>query len=232
MIFANVKVSRGAGLVAPLDAQPSAVRAASPMDPVLAAVVIALIGFGIVMVYSSSTVEAAVRHHNTQYFVARQIAYAAVGFLLLYGASRLDYHRLYPLTYPMLAVVGLLLVLCLVGFGHSGRGAARWLSVGPIHIQPAEMAKLTLVLWLAYSLAKKAERVKTFAVGFLPHLLVAGAYILLCLKQPDFGSAVVLLPTHVHPAFCRGGQTWIPARRVYLGSSTGGGCDPFSRISV
>ena len=55
------------------------------------------------------------------------------------------------------------------------------------------MAKLALVIWLAYSLAKKAERVKTFTVGFLPHLIVAGVFMLLCLKQPDFGSAVVLL---------------------------------------
>ena len=62
-----------------------------------------------------------------------------------------------------------------------------------MHVQPAEMAKVALVIWLAYSLAKKAERVKTFTVGFLPHLIVAGVFMLLCLKQPDFGSAVVLL---------------------------------------
>jgi hypothetical protein len=55
------------------------------------------------------------------------------------------------------------------------------------------MAKVALVIWLAYSLAKKAERVKTFTVGFLPHLIVAGFFMLLCMKQPDFGSAVVLL---------------------------------------
>jgi cell division protein FtsW len=55
------------------------------------------------------------------------------------------------------------------------------------------MAKLAVVAWLAYSLAKKADRVKTFTVGFLPHLIVAGVFMLLCLKQPDFGSAVVLL---------------------------------------
>ena len=52
---------------------------------------------------------------------------------------------------------------------------------------------MALVIWLAYSLAKKAERVKTFTVGFLPHLIVAGFFMLLCMKQPDFGSAVVLL---------------------------------------
>ena len=69
----------------------------------------------------------------------------------------------------MLAIVGVLLARCASsGFGHSGGGAARWLSLGPVHVQPAEMAKLALVIWLAYSLAKKAERVKTFTVGLPP----------------------------------------------------------------
>jgi cell division protein FtsW len=151
------------------------------------------VGFGIVMVYSASAVEATVQYHDPQFFLKRQVAYGVAGLLVMWAASRFDYHRLYKLTYPVLAVVGVLLLLCVIGFGHSGGGAARWLSIGPVHVQPAEMAKVALVIWLAYSLAKKAEKVKTFTVGFLPHLIVAGVFMLLCLKQPDFGSAVVLL---------------------------------------
>ncbi len=180
-------------LAAPLDARPNAVKAAAPVDPMLAAVVIALIGFGVVMVYSASAVQATVQNHDPQYYLKRQAAYAIVSLIALYVLSRIDYHRLYKLTYPVLVGVGLLLTACVVGFGHSGGGATRWLSVGPVHIQPAEMAKLALVSWLAYSLAKKAEKVKSFSVGFLPHLLVAGLFMFLCMKQPDFGSAIVLL---------------------------------------
>jgi cell division protein FtsW len=189
----NVRKPLGVRLVAPLDAKEDAGRTAAPMDPVLAAIVVALIGFGVIMVYSASAVQGTVQHHNPQFFLQRQAAYAAGGLVLLFATSRIDYHRIYKLTYPMLAVVGLLLLACVVGFGHSGGGAARWLALGPIHVQPAEMAKLAVVAWLAYSLAKKAERVKTFTVGFLPHLIVAGVFMLLCMKQPDFGSAVVLL---------------------------------------
>jgi cell division protein FtsW len=177
----------------PLDARPLPRQLLGPVDPVLAAVVIALIGFGVVMVYSASAVQATVQMHDPQFFLKRQVAYALAALGTMYLVSRFDYHRLYKLTYPVLAVVGILMVACVVGFGHSGGGAARWLAIGPIHIQPAEMAKLALVLWLAYSLAKKAEKVRTFTVGFLPHLLVAGVYMFLCLRQPDFGSAVVLL---------------------------------------
>ncbi len=180
-------------LTAPLDAKPNLSLARLPVDHVLAAVVIALIGLGIVMVYSASAVQATVQHKDPQFFLKRQGAYAIGALLVVFAISRIDYHRIYKLTYPVLALVGGLLVACVIGFGHSGGGATRWLALGPIHVQPAEMAKLALVAWLAYSLAKKAERVKTFTVGFLPHLLVAGVFMLLCMKQPDFGSAVVLL---------------------------------------
>jgi cell division protein FtsW len=163
------------------------------MDPMLAATVVGLIGFGVVMVYSASAASAATEQRDPQFFLKRQGAYALASLVTLFAVSRVDYHRLYKLTYPVLAGVAGLLVACVVGFGHSGGGATRWLSIGPIHVQPAEMAKLALVVWLAYSLAKKADRVKTFTVGFLPHLLMAGVFMLLCLKQPDFGSAVVLL---------------------------------------
>jgi cell division protein FtsW len=183
----------GVQLAAPLDAKPNASASAGPMDPVLGALLVALIGFGVIMVYSASTVAGTVQHHDPQFFLVRQTSYALAALALLFATSRLDYHRLYKLTYPVLAGVALLLLACVVGFGHTGGGAARWLSVGPVHVQPAEMAKLAVVGWLAYSLAKKAERVKTFTVGFLPHLIVAGVFMLLCLKQPDFGSAVVLL---------------------------------------
>jgi cell division protein FtsW len=193
MSLKNVRRTVGLQLAAPLDATPSAGHASGPVDSVLAAVVVALTGFGVVMVYSASSVPATVQYHDPQFYLKRQAAYAALALAVTWAASLIDYHRLYKATYPVLATVGVMLVLCVVGFGHSGGGAARWLALGPVHIQPAEMAKVALIIWLAYSLAKKAERVKTFTVGFLPHLIVAGILMLLCLKQPDFGSAVVLL---------------------------------------
>ncbi len=180
-------------LVVPLDAKPVENASKKPVDIVLAALVVALIGFGVVMVYSASAVQATLHYHDPQFFLKRQAVYGALGLGLFFTVGLLDYHRLYKLTYPVLGGVGVLLLLCVVGFGHSGGGATRWLSIGPVHVQPAEMAKLALVTWLAYSLAKKADKVKTFTVGFLPHLIVAGIFMLLCMKQPDFGSAVVLL---------------------------------------
>lgn len=163
-----------------------------PVDSVLAALVIALIGFGVVMVYSASAIEATVRHHDAQFFLKRQAAYALGAIFVMWLTSRIDYRKLKPLTYPILGAVTIMLVLVVAGFGHRAGNAFRWIAIGPVHIQPAETAKLGIVIWLAYSLSKKADKIKSFSVGFLPHLIVVGVLAVLCLRQPDFGSAVVL----------------------------------------
>lgn len=184
-----------AGGEAGAPALPSLLRSSpsGPVDSVLAALVIALIGFGVVMVYSASAIEATVRHRDAQFFLKRQAIFASAAVVGMWLTSRLDYKRLKALTYPILAGVTGMLVLVVVGFGHRAGNAFRWIAIGPIHVQPAETAKLGIVIWLAYSLSKKAEKIRDFSVGFVPHLLVVGVLALLCLKQPDFGSAVVLI---------------------------------------
>jgi cell division protein FtsW len=163
------------------------------MDPVLFAVIVFLMGFGVVMVESAGVIEATSDFGDPHHFLKRQGAFSLVALGLLWAVSRFNYHKLRLLTYLGLGFVVLLMLLSVLGFGHSGGGAARWLKLGPIHVQPSEMAKVMLVLWLAYSLDKKGEQVKTFSIGLVPHFLVLGLLTLICLKQPDFGSAAVLL---------------------------------------
>lgn len=167
-------------------------KAIGPSDPLLLGIVLALIAFGVVMVFSASSVFASQRYHDGHFFLVRQGIYAGAAIPLMLIVSRIDYHRLRVLTYPILGVTVLLLIYVALGFGHSAGGAARWISVGPVHVQPAEMAKVAMILWLAYSLSKKQEAIRTFKVGILPHLLVMGFLALLCLRQPDFGSAAMI----------------------------------------
>jgi cell division protein FtsW len=162
------------------------------VDRVLAATIIGLIGFGSVMVYSASTIEATVRFKDPEFYLKRQLIFAGLALVVMWGVSKIDYHRLRSMTYPILGSVTLLLAATVIGLGQRRGGAARWITVGPILVQPAEMVKLALVLWLSYSLAKKADGIKSFKIGLIPHLLMSGFFIVLCLKQPDFGSAVVL----------------------------------------
>lgn len=177
------------------------------IDVALLAVTLLLVAFGVVMVYSASAVFAARSHGSAQYYLIRQASFALVGLAGMAAFARIDYRLLRKLTYPMLAGTVFLLVLVIAGFGRSGGGAARWLRLGPFALQPAELAKVTLVLWLAHSLSKKQDKIKTFTVGFLPHLLMVGFLMALCLKQPDFGSSVVLLLLTFTLLFVAGAKT-------------------------
>jgi cell division protein FtsW len=163
-----------------------------PADAVLTGAVVALVCFGVVMVYSASAVLAYSRFDDGQHYLVRQAVYAIVGLTAMVALARFDYHRLRPLTYPVLFASLALLCVTAFGFGKSAGGASRWIELGPIHIQPAEIAKVTMIFWLAYSLSKKSERIRSFSVGFLPHVLAAGVVMVLCLKQPDFGSAIMV----------------------------------------
>src|SRR5579859_3375231 len=101
-----------------------------PVDPILAAIVVALVAFGVVMVYSASAIEGTIYHKDAQFFLKRQVAYAVVGLGLAWIVSRIDYHRFRKLTYPILFVVVGLMLACVLGFGHKGGGATRWLAFG------------------------------------------------------------------------------------------------------
>ncbi len=93
-------------LALPLDAKPLESVRGKPVDVVLAAIVVALIGFGVVMVYSASAVQATLHYHDPQFFLKRQAAYAVVALVLFFVVALVDYHRLYKLTYPVLGGVG------------------------------------------------------------------------------------------------------------------------------
>ncbi|RLB50963.1 MAG: putative lipid II flippase FtsW [Deltaproteobacteria bacterium] len=163
-----------------------------PVDVTLAATLVGLIAFGVVMVYSASAVYANNMFGDGHHFVVRQTIFAAAAFVVLVVSARLNIGLLRRSTYPLLLMSIVLMVAVALGFGRSAGGATRWLTVGPVNVQPAELAKLAMIMWLAHSLAKKSNQMRTFSIGFLPHVLVAGLLMLLCLAQPDFGSAVMI----------------------------------------
>jgi cell division protein FtsW len=177
--------------VGPGDTPASASAERYPVDPVLFSAMVALIAIGIVMAYSASAVYAAQKYHDAAYFLERDLVYAVLGAGALWVGARTDFLFWRRFAYPMV-IVALLLLGGVLLAGARINGALRWFRLGPLSFQPAEPAKFALVVWLSYSLAKKAEKVKIFAVGFLPHLVVAGIMAALLLRQPDFGTAVIL----------------------------------------
>ncbi len=154
-------------------------------------VALALVAFGIVMVYSASSARALVAEGDPAFFVKRQAIFAGLGLLLLVVFSRLDFRIWRHLSVPLLASSFVVLVAVLV-MGTSVNGARRWISFGLIEFQPSELAKLALALWVAVVLTKRGapQTVKEF---LKPIGLVVGTAGLLILLEPDLGTVVAIV---------------------------------------
>jgi cell division protein FtsW len=155
--------------------------------------VLFLVGIGIVMVYSASSALALKKFGSSTFFLRRQGIFALLGLVALVVGRHIPYRWWRPMSYPVLGLaLGLLVAVLATPLGHTAGGAARWLKVGGITLQPAEVARFAMVLYLAYSLSKKQERIHELGVGFLPHVVVLAIVALPILLQPDFGSVVII----------------------------------------
>ena len=155
--------------------------------------VLFLVGIGIVMVYSASSAVALKKFGSDSLFLKKQAIFALAGIVALVICRHFPYRWYRPLTYPLIGAALLLLAAVMfTGFGYSAGGSARWLRFGPLSFQPSEFARFAMVVFLAYSLEKKTEKLKQFSIGFLPHVLVFALFAVIIFKQPDFGSVLIL----------------------------------------
>lgn len=162
-------------------------------DSTVLLLAVALTCLGVVMVYSSSSIMAAKRYADGFHFLKRQGGYAVAGFLLMAAAMHVDYRKLRRLAIPsLLLCIALLIAVLLPGLGSHAGGAARWIRLGGVSLQPSEVAKLGLILYMAHSLTKKQEIIKSFKLGFIPYMVVLAVLLALLLLQPDLGSALTL----------------------------------------
>jgi cell division protein FtsW len=162
-------------------------------ERLLTGVVLALVSFGLVMVYSSSSATALLNDGDPLGMVTRQAAYAVVGLGAYAVFSRMSPEGMRRLGPPALAVAAFLLLIVLVpSIGMQVNGSRRWISLGALgQLQPSELAKLALALWLAQAIARHPRRLGTPG-GLAPFLLVTAALAVLILVEPDMGTAVVL----------------------------------------
>ncbi|MGD9006348.1 MAG: putative lipid II flippase FtsW [Desulfobacteraceae bacterium] len=154
--------------------------------------VLFLVGIGIVMVYSASSAVALKRYGSDFYFLKRQALFSLLGIIALVLCSHMPFRIYRALTYPLLLFALAMLIAVLVsGFGITAGGSTRWLGFGPVSFQPAEAARMALIIYMAYSLSKKQESLRIMSIGFLPHLLMLMLFSVPLLLQPDFGSVVI-----------------------------------------
>ena len=155
--------------------------------------VVALLALGMTMVLSTSYLHSQERYGDGTYFFRKQAIAMSAGIVALISCSMVPATLYRRLAYPLLALSFIILVMVLIpGIGVSRGGARRWIMFPGFAFQPSELAKLAIVVYLAHSLAKKQEKIRTFAIGVLPHLIVSGAFAVLLLLEPDFGTALIL----------------------------------------
>jgi cell division protein FtsW len=162
-------------------------------DRALLLAVAALTAFGLVMVFSASEVQGWLWFHNPAYYFEHQLMWLALGVILLFAGANLDYHRLRPLAWPLgVVTVALMVLVLLPHFGVEVNGARRWLRLGPLQMQPAELAKIAAIIFMALWLERHRDRLSSLENGVVPFLALLGFTILLVILERDLGTTLIV----------------------------------------
>lgn len=172
-------------------------------DPLIFIATLGLIVIGLVVVFSASYSTGMQYYGDPYFYIKRQLIGAALAGAAMYVLQRADYRLLRPLAVPGLLVsVGLLVLVLLIGI-ESG-GAKRGLNLGFITFQPAEFAKLAMVLFVSAFIAYRRDGIRRFWSGIVPPLAVLGVVFVLILAEPDFGTGMAIAGTVVIMLFTAG----------------------------
>ena len=174
-------------------------------DFVLFIAVLLLILFGLIMIYSASSIWAEYKFHDSFKYVKQQALFIGIGIFLLITVSKIDYTLYYKKTNPILLVCLFLLVLVLIpGIGSVRNGSQSWFGIGSFGIQPSEFAKLGLIIFTAKYLADNQKYLRDFKKGVIPILLVLFLVFGLIMLQPDFGTGMIIVVSILAMLFVAG----------------------------
>lgn len=176
-------------------------------DRVLLTVSLALLAFGFIMVSSASLPTADRLTGNPFHFAIRHGIYIIISLLVMLASLRIP-TTLWNEHSGKLLLVGLAMLLVVLVVGHEVNGSQRWIKVGPITVQVAEMAKLFFYVYMASYLARREDEVREAIKGFIKPLVLLFIAAVLLLMQPDFGTVVVLSATTVAMLFLAGAKLW------------------------
>jgi cell division protein FtsW len=157
----------------------------------LVLVTLALVAFGLVMVFSATSAAAALGNGDPVTFLKRQGIYALLGVGLMVAASRFDHRKLRNLA-PLLVVTAVVLCVAVLAIGPVINGARRWLTLGPLTFQPSELAKLALLLWVAAYLARRGAP-RTLGELWKPIGMLTALFAALIVVEPDLGTTIALM---------------------------------------
>lgn len=160
---------------------------------ILILVTLSLVTTGVVMVYSSSAVLAERWHGDPTLFLKKQMIWVVIGLLAMFLASKIPYRWWQDQSLLLMGLTVLALTVVLVpSLGSEVNGSRRWFQFSLVSIQPSELARITIVIYLAAYLVKNQSYLLSFTRGFLVPVVPIGMVMLLIFLEPDFGTAVVI----------------------------------------
>jgi cell division protein FtsW len=172
-------------------------------------IVLMLIGIGGLMVASSSIVISEKYFGSPFYYFFKQTFYVGIGIIVALFVIRIPISKWLDLSIVLLLIAIILLILVLIpGIGRSVNGSYRWLGFGGFALQVSEFAKLAVIIYIASFLDRHYQEVQTKLSGFFKPLMVMAVIVLLLLKEPDFGAAVVIMLTILGMLFLAGVKLW------------------------
>ena len=178
---------------------------ANKYDKLLLIAVIIIAIFGIVMIYSASSIWAEYKYNDAFKYVKAQTAFFIMGLFFIFLISKININILYKKANLILLICFILLILVLIpGIGTIRNGSRSWFGIGGLGIQPSEFAKLGLIIYVAKYLANNNRIIKDIKKGVLPILLVIAVFFILIMLEPDFGTAMVIVLTLVVMIFISG----------------------------
>jgi cell division protein FtsW len=184
--------------------------------------VMALLGVGIIMVFSSSQYFAQYDYNDPFYFLKDQAKNAGLGLIALLIAYKISYVHYKKLAWPLFGVVIILLLLVLFsGAGDAAGGAVRWLNLGGIRFQPSEICKLSMILLLAKLFSDRQKQMGSFTKGFLPGIILVIAVALLVFAQNALSTASIIAMTSIIMMYCAGVRWQYLAGTVAVGMMAG-----------
>lgn len=188
--------------------QPTSRTAAPTLDAKLLLVGIALVGFGLLMVYSASIALAdgpRYANYGRYYFVIRHTAFVTIGLVGALFVASVPMQVWRKLALPIFIISLLLLLVVLIpGIGRTVNGARRWLPLGPINFQPSELMKVAMILFVAYYIERKQAYMGTFLRGLAPIVLSLGVVAGLIIMEPDLGAVIVIVAIAIGLLFIGG----------------------------
>ena len=182
--------------------------------------VLALTVFGLIMVASSSYVYGYYDYNDSYYYIKRQLMFALLGIVVMFGVAFFDYHRMRKYAFPLLCVSVLLLILVLIpipGVSIKANGARRWLNFLGIRFQPSEIGKFAIIVSFASYISANYKRMDKFKVGVLPLLVMLATVVGLVAVETHLSGAIIIMAIGVIMMFVGGVQMRYFAGAVGVG---------------